>query len=138
MKKIYLCIGNINKTIIERLYNKTLGGVSSDKILDHYYYTIEDGTDDIVQVLNYNVPQIYKVSGCETKLDLLAKGYNVECDIEKGDTIVLNKDCRVKHVVKPLETIVTIASKYNKNIDEIILNNNIVNNKLYIGQLLYI
>ena len=78
MKKIYLCIGNISKSIVESLCNKSVSNISSDKILDHYYYTIEDGFDDLVQILNYNIPQIYKVTKGETKLDLMAKGYNID------------------------------------------------------------
>lgn len=138
MKKIHLCTGGVNKSIVENIYNKHIDDVSKDKCLEYYYFTIESGSDDLIQVLNYNVPKLYKVKSGETKLDIMAEGYSVDCDISTDDIVVLNKDSRVKHIVKPLDTLSSIANKYNKSIDEIRSNNNISNDKLYIGQMLYI
>ena len=138
MKKIYLCTSGANKSVVESMFCKSIDNIKSDKNYGFNYYVIDDGPDDVVEVLNYNVPIMYKVKDNDSVLDLMAQGYNVYLDISSGDIIILQKDNSFKHIVKPLETIIDIANKYKVSVNDIKLNNNLLSDKLYIGQILKI
>lgn len=88
---------------------------------------------------------MHRIKSDETLLDI-AKRYNTSIEyIEKntenistGQWVLVKKVNITLHIVRPLETLNTIALLYNVDVNDIILKNNLVNNKLFLGQRLEI
>ena len=53
-------------------------------------------------------------------------------DYKIGDYVFFNKNFKIKHIVKPFESIDDIAKKYKKDKNEILNKNNIKN--IFVGQ----
>ena len=56
--------------------------------------------------------------------------------IEKGDVLFISKTNYVYHIVKPMETLFSIAKQYNTSVEELKQKNNI--EVLFVGQKLFI
>lgn len=138
MKKIYLCYSGVNKKYIEDIYHVSSLELSKDKIAGYCYYTIEDGDSSVIEVVNYQEKILYTVGVGETAFDIISQGYSVDADIESGDVVILSKDNRVRHIVRPLDTIDSIAAKYGVTVEDIMLSNSLNSSRLYIGQMLYV
>ena len=107
--------------IIEIIKNKT-DESKYDDMLGHYR-VVQEGLDDIVLIKNYEYREIKEV---ETSiLGVKNRKYVVRSNI--------NTD---KYVVKPLDTLQSIAIKYNKSIEELKKKNHLSNEKLFIGQII--
>lgn len=63
---------------------------------------------------------------------------NENVDLYDGEMIKIVKDVKNFHIVKPMETLNSISQKYNKSIEELIKQNNLKANRLFVGQRLRI
>jgi len=63
---------------------------------------------------------------------------NNEIDLYKGEWVKIEVNNFIYHIVKPAETILEIATKYAITKEQLIENNKLVNEKLFIGQRLKI
>ena len=130
---------NLNKiafslgvSLKEKSYNaKTFG---------YKYVEINPGSEDITIVRNYNPYNIKKIRAEETMFDIYALGYEVVGGetFQEGDLIVLKKPEGVRYSVKPLETLMEIASRFGVTENEIMQKNNLITDKLFVGQILLI
>ncbi len=55
-----------------------------------------------------------------------------------GEWVKIKVNDYLSHFVKPMETLSKIASKYNLSVEKLKTDNNLQENKLYIGQLIKI
>ena len=107
--------------IIEILNNKT-NDSKYDEMIGHYK-VIENGMDDIVIIKNYEYREIKEVETCILGV--------------KSHKYVIKKNTNAdKYIVKPLDTLEAIANKYNMSKDELIKKNDLVSDKVFIGQIL--
>ena len=63
---------------------------------------------------------------------------NPNIDLYEGEMIKILQPTSSLHIVKPMETLDTIARKYNVIVDDLIIQNNLVSKRLFIGQTLVI
>lgn len=63
---------------------------------------------------------------------------NPDIDLFAGEYIEITVNNYVTHIVKPIETLTTIAKNYNQTVEEIMKYNNLSDNNLFIGQRLKI
>ena len=102
-----------------------------------------------MELINCNTAQIVYVQVEKgDNLDIIAHKFNVDVhnitrnnpniDLYEGEIVKINRNSRAYHIVKPMETLPTIASKYNTSIDELISVNNLVSKRLFVGQNLII
>lgn len=88
---------------------------------------------------------VYKVMRNEDFLDV-SKKFNVPVQVLykennktetfEGDRVIVSKESKILHVVKPAETLQQIANMYNVSIEHIKRNNTIT--EIFIGQMLSI
>ena len=115
----------------------TSNGKNAKKDDDFGYIKVEkDGTDELSVILNYPFKMIYRVNDGDTIGRLNAKGFECEDELVQGKYVVLKKVYNTYHVVKPCETLSSIAQKHNISESELIKNNNLKTNKVFIGQTL--
>lgn len=110
------------------------------KIFGYKFAILNKGTDDITIVKNYLPPIKYKVGVNEKLIDILSRGFKVDNlnSVECGDIIILNRPTSLRYVVKPLETLEQIASMYGLNKIDIMRKNELMTEKLFVGQILWI
>lgn len=63
---------------------------------------------------------------------------NPNVDLYEGEVIKILKNTHNLHIVKPMETLDSVAKKYNTNIDDLVRVNNLSSKRLFIGQTLII
>lgn len=114
--------------------------MASDREFGYNYAITKDGTDDVTIVKNYLPLYVYKLKKEDNYLDILARGFKMDAgeNIGEGDIVVLNKPNSIRYVVSPLETLDEIAYKFGMNKSDIIINNNLNTDKLFVGQILWI
>ncbi len=114
--------------------------VAQDKVLGCRYVITKNGADDIIIVKNYLPMFVYKVSKEDNYLDILARGFKTDANenIQEGDIIILQKPSSIRYVVAPLETLTCIANKFGIDEKDILINNNLNTDKLFVGQILWI
>ena len=89
---------------------------------------------------------IYKVDN-ETLMDIVNKFKTNEAkiisdnkltnkDIEKGDVLYIENENNLIYTVKPLDNLTKIAKKFNVSINYIKEKNNLINEHIFIGQIL--
>lgn len=112
----------------------------NDKINGQRYMVSKSGSDDITIVKNYLPMYVYRVKKDDNYLDMLSRGFKIECgeNIQENDLIVLKKPRSIKHTVTPLENLNSIASIYGIDKNDIIVNNKLKSEKLFVGQILWI
>ena len=105
--------------------------VSNVQITDEY-------SNQIVLLKKYSSREVVHIT-TQTPSQLKQLGYLVDnIKIDKGKTYVLDRvDCMLYHV-KPMEKLSQIACKYGKTEQELMADNNLQTDKLYIGQILVI
>ena len=93
-----------------------------DKYLSFEFFRIKkaQNIEDFAKENMYSLSQIV----CESN------------NLLPGDIVLVKDTNKVLHIVKPLETLSSIAKKYNVTIEYITKQNNI--DKIFIGQQLYI
>ena len=140
MREIYLLNnGDSIKKISFELGKENIK-VAPDKLFGYKYAIIENGTDDISVVKNYLPSFVYKVKKEDKYLDILARGFKIDSNdnINADDIIILKKPRSIRYVVSPLETLDKIAYKFGTKEEDIMINNNLSTNKLFVGQILWI
>ena len=82
----------------------------------------------------------YVVCGDDNYLDILARGFKIDSakDVKSNDTIILSKPRSIRYVVSPLETLDEIALKFGVTKIDIMQNNSMKTEKLFVGQILWI
>ena len=141
MKEIYLLSRGDNISKIKYEQNVEIELVKSkDKIFDYDYVNLTSGTDDVMVVRNYYPYFIYNVKKGDTLIDLMSRGFDVNVlgDISEGDKIILHKPKSIRYIVKPLETLDSIATMFGVDKFDIISTNKLLTEKLFIGQILWI
>lgn len=63
---------------------------------------------------------------------------NSSVDFYEGEVIKIMKKYNILHVVKPMETLETIANKYNTTIENLAKQNALTSKRLFIGQTLIV
>lgn len=63
---------------------------------------------------------------------------NPNIDFYEGEMVKILQPTSITHIVKPLETLDTIAQKYNTDIEHLVKCNNLISKRLFIGQTLII
>lgn len=140
MQKVHLIKKQESSRKVAVLYNIDLSSIKRPfrKIDGHNYYTLGGYDDGIYLIENYNQPFILRV-GNQTAEQLISLGYEISEDkIEKEDVVLLSYKNGTKHVVRPLEKLQEIANHYSTPINDIIKQNNLKTEKLFIGQILWI
>lgn len=141
MKRI--CFVNKGENLHKLQYTIGLSGdvtIADDKIWDNKYIELEKGLDNIVIVENYQPYHVEKLSHENTLLDIYSKGYEVVGNesAEINDLVVIKKMGGVRYIVKPLEKLEDIANKLGVTKEIIMENNNLNNDKLFVGQVLLV
>lgn len=93
------------------------------KLKDNFLYRVYDKEMDLKSTFNAFEDGVIRNND---KLDLYC-----------GEIVKICVSNKILHIVKPAESIATIAKKYNVSEDELINQNNI-KDKVFIGQRLYI
>lgn len=113
--------------------------LAEDRIFGYKYATIDKGLDDVIIVNNYLPAYDYNVKNNESLLDILARGFKTEAlSVSSGDEIILTKPKSIRYVVSPLETLQDIAFKFGVTTSDLIQNNDLKTEKLFVGQILWI
>lgn len=94
------------------------------KMSERFFYKVEDENFDVYK--NFNT----------SKENILRN--NEELKLYKGEWIMVKMNDFISHYVKPTETLDIISNKYSLNKIQIIRDNNLENEKLFIGQLIKI
>ena len=90
---------------------------------------------------------LYRVKENDNILDLCMKfntgksniiRNNNKIDLYTGEWIKIKVNDYLSHFVKPMETVSKIAKQYNLSIEKLKADNNLKENRLYIGQLIKI
>ena len=141
MKEVCLVNQGENKNII----NFSLGldikdNCNEEMILNNKKcLVLQEGSNDIVIIRNYNPYFIKKLINSETMLDVYAMGFEVIGNGgSENNTIIIQKSRGVKYNVKPLETLDDIAKKFGVDKQYIVETNLIKTEKLFVGQILII
>lgn len=114
--------------------------VADTKLFGYNFAITKDGMDDLTIVKNYLPMYVYKIKKEDNYLDILARGFKMEGgeNISEGDIVVLKKPNSIRYVVSPLETLDDISFKFGLDKKDIMLNNNLHTDKLFVGQILWI
>ena len=63
---------------------------------------------------------------------------NQSIDLYEGEVIKIIRNHKKTHIVKPMETLNSIANRYNTTSDKLVKINNLQSTRLFIGQMLQI
>ena len=140
MREIYLL--NKGDTVDKIKYELGVNNIniSNEKVFGYKFAEIEKGSDDISIVKNYLPLFTYVVDSDDNYLDILARGFKIDSakDVKSNDTIILSKPRSIRYVVSPLETLDEIALKFGVTKIDIMGNNAMKTEKLFVGQILWI
>ena len=140
MREIYLM--NKGDTIDKIKYELGVNNIniSDKKVFGYKFAEIEKGSDDISIVKNYLPLFSYVVGSDDNYLDILARGFKIDSakEVTSNDTIILSKPRSIRYVVSPLETLDEIAMKFGVTKLDIMGNNAMKTEKLFVGQILWI
>ena len=96
------------------------------KQCSQFYYRVQEG-DSLLKICNkFN-----------TSKDSLKRN-NESLDLYVGEWLIIKTNDYKTHYVKPAEKLTDIALKYNTNVEKLKQDNNLQNERLYIGQMLKI
>ena len=140
MREIYLM--NKGDTVDKIKYELGVDDItiSDEKVFGYKFAEIERGSDDVSIVKNYLPLFSYIVENDDNYLDILARGFKIDSakEVITGDTIILSKPRSIRYVVSPLETLDEIALKFGVSKINIMQNNSMKTEKLFVGQILWI
>lgn len=140
MREIYLM--NKGDTLDKIKYELGVDNItiSDEKVFGYKFAEIERGSDDVSIVKNYLPLFSYIVENDDNYLDILARGFKIDSakEVNSGDTIILSKPRSIRYVVSPLETLDEIALKFGVSKINIMQNNSMKTEKLFVGQILWI
>ena len=143
MQIVYLLKENEPKEKVAKICNvktESLKFNNENKILGYNYAIVKDGDEDFQIINNYFVPKIYEIKEDDSLESLQALGYEIVPNekVNANDIVLLNKISGKRQVVKPLEKINDRANMYYTSVNEIIKQNNLKSDKLFIGQIIYL
>lgn len=100
--------------------------------------SIPDINNDFEVIKNLDKELVYEIQKDdeylkENKAIIQSLGNN---HFVPGDKILINYNFKNRYIVKPLDTIYTIANKYNIDVEVIMDSNSLKSPKLYVGQVL--
>ena len=87
---------------------------------DYYQVTINDNLNTISKKFNVTPNKVVR--------------NNTNVDFYEGEVVKIIYDDSNIYIVKPLETLSTIAEKYNTSVEELVKLNNLKSTRLFIGQ----
>ena len=93
---------------------------------DSFFYRIQSKVTENVVCANLNT----------SKQNILRNNNNLQ--FYEGEWVKITTNDYITHIVKPIETLVKIANKYNLTVDKIMSDNQLKTDKLFIGQTLKI
>ena len=140
MQILYL----INKNEDLNIYNKLFDKIKreEDLLVNCFgkFYRLSNDANDFFYIKNYDVDKILKVENFNNIEKIQNNGFNVIYDdnIQTQNYVYVSKIKAIRHVVKPLQTLNQIAEIYGIDKNQIIYNNQLVCEKLFIGQIIYI
>lgn len=138
MREIYFLRDGESKKNINIMNDKNLV-VPNDKLFGSRYVISNMGKDDITFVRNYFPLYEYTLKTDERVIDIMARGYSAIDNGEMcGESIILERPSANRYIVKPLDTIQSIAYRYNTSVDDIIDINHLKTQKLFVGQILWL
>ena len=89
----------------------------------------------------------YRVQKNDT-LESIASNFNISAasimrnnptiELYEGEMVKILFGTKTSHVVKPMETLASIAQKYNVGVEQIVKINNLTSHRVFIGQILQI
>ena len=95
-------------------------------------------------IIKRYLPQVYVVKKDESLFDIcegfklnfddVKKLNNIKKDVKENDVILLQEPKRNYYIVKPLDTIYSIANSLNLPVSTLIEKNNLTSNNIFIGQ----
>lgn len=91
---------------------------------NEFYFRIPNENFDIYSVLNTSKENVLR--------------NNSKIKFYAGEYVKVKINDYISHVVKPAETLTLISNQYNVDVNKIIKDNMLNNNKLFIGQILKI
>lgn len=94
------------------------------EICDEFYYKIKDLNENIYEMFNTSKENVFR--------------NNEKIKFYEGEWVKIKVNDYVCHHVKPMENLVQIASKYDKDVEDIIIDNHLNDKKVFIGQVLKI
>ncbi len=94
------------------------------KMCDEFYYRVADEKKNIFQEFNTSKANVLRNN----------PSINLYC----GEWVKIKKNNFTVHCVKPAETLLNIAKEYGTEKEKIIKDNNLINDRLFIGQILKI
>ena len=63
---------------------------------------------------------------------------NPSIDLYEGEVVKIIRKTNLRHIVKPMETLLDISQKHNVSVDDLIKWNNLTSKRLFVGQALII
>ena len=92
-------------------------------------------------ILYYQISKDDTLNNILTKFNIKTNNIirnNSNIDFYEGEVIKIVRNIGVKHIVKPMENLSSIANKYGVDIQTIINDNNLTSKRLFVGQSLKI
>ncbi len=131
-----ICIvgtGDSVKKLSYKLGINPQASLQEDLVIGYRYVVLQEGSDDIQVVKNYNP---YFISNSCNPNTLIEKGYFIvgAC----CDRVVYYQPSGVKYSVKPLDTLENISKIFGVSIEDIMVVNKLNTKKLFVGQVLYL
>jgi len=94
------------------------------RLCEQFDYRIKDKNKDIYSMFNTSVENVLR--------------NNKDLSLYEGEWVKIKVNDYVTHIVKPAETIDIIAKNYGTKTEQIIEENQLMSDKLFIGQILKI
>ena len=140
MQEVYLLNPGDTVSKVKFEYPNCCGVVGLDTIENKKYMILKDGSSDIRLIRNYLPMYLYKVKSGENTIDIFSRGFEILGGEAKkeGDILLIHKPKSIRYVVSPLETLDNIAEKYGVSKYDIMSGNNLVTDKLFVGQIIWI
>lgn len=90
------------------------------ELCNEFFYRIDNESMDLMSVFNTSKDNVYR--------------NNSKIKIFRGELVKIKVNDFVLHIVKPTETLSDIAKKYGVNLSDVLKDNHLTNEKLFIGQ----
>lgn len=140
MQILYTINKNEDIDIYNKLFNKSK--TKNELLVNSFgkFYSLSDQLSDFFYIKNYDVNKILKLNDYKDIVTIKNRGFevNYDSDIDNQNYVFLTKIKAIRHTVKPLQTLNEIAGIYGVDKEQIIFNNNLMTEKLFIGQIVYI
>lgn len=136
-----VCFVNSGESVLKLKYKMNVSTnsiIEEDKLFNHRYITLENGEDDITVVRNYSPYYLIKNTINHSLLDIYAMGYELLQGDDSEELTIIKKLDGVRYIVKPMEKLDDISFKLGVSKQEIMVNNSLKTDKLFVGQILII